>query len=178
MKTVEQLIKHKYHVYRAYKFVSRQGLELFASPALKMAIDKHDNDKTIAGMKGDQRSYDLHDAHNEHHAAYWIIHGKIEDVWFAEHIIDHIAVQIDRKQDQALELSQMLDGLPFSRGRSSVSLNGEAFDDAIIAIKDYDETLRRFKIAQNLYNRMVDKYLPILNVLSEVKVEEILKFKE
>lgn len=121
MKTIEQLSMHRESIYRAFLTVkSAVPDELCAEVAAR--VSRHDVDKYDAIARKDDVLYILHDFRADHHLCNWLVSAHISDAAFVEHVLDHIAVNMDRKCDKLFQLSWFYGGYVFRRDDVSALL--------------------------------------------------------
>jgi hypothetical protein len=114
MKTIKQLSAHRESIYRAYLLV-REAIpaELLADVAYR--VSRHDIDKYDAIARSDSVAYALHDFRADHHLCNWLVNACIPDAAFVEHVLDHVAVNMDRMCDQLFQPSWFHESQVFRR---------------------------------------------------------------
>lgn len=115
MKTVAQLVSHREAIAQAYELI-KAGVPEHMRPEMVTRIANHDADKFAAIGNANSAAYAMHDFTCDHHVAYWVTHGGlISDCAFVEHVCDHIAVNINRDQDQLFDFAWFYSQQAFAR---------------------------------------------------------------
>lgn len=137
MKTLVELATHFEHIQLSYRIVhdlarrvnDKKILVVLETPNFIDAIHRHDSEKIAARLADDETAYYMHDAYVPHHAACWIVLDDIPFMGFVEHIIDHVAVQLDHGEPSLLCIDQFMNDFPFHRVKEEIPKNDLGIKD-------------------------------------------------
>lgn len=119
MKSIAQLTAHRESIQQAFALV-KDAIPAEFLQEVQSRVIRHDIDKYDLIARQDEVQYALHDFRADHHLAYWLTTASIPDAAFLEHVLDHIAVNMDRDCKQFFYMDWFYTGGVFTRDDTSL----------------------------------------------------------